>query len=63
MAMSTLLRLHGRRVFDHEIILANQRCDLLILVSCAPTSPFPGVESHGDLRSDVASVSREAMLP
>ncbi len=61
--MSAQLRLHGRRVFDHEIILSSRRCDLLILVSCAPTSPFLGVESHGDLRSDVASVSREAMLP
>ncbi len=62
-AMSAQLHLHGRRVFDHEITLSNRCCDLLILVSRAPTSHFPDVESHRDLRGDVASVPGEAMLP
>ena len=48
-AMSAQLCLHGRRVFDHEIILSPRRCDLLILVSRAPTSSIPNVEGHGDV--------------
>lgn len=30
--MSDLLDMHGRRVFDHEIILSPKCCDLLILI-------------------------------
>ncbi len=36
-AMSDLLRPHGRKVFDHEILLSTQRCDLLILISRVST--------------------------
>lgn len=61
-AMSAQLCLHGRRVFDHEIILSPRRCDLLILVSRAPTCSTPDVESHGDVQGNVASVLRDGMI-
>lgn len=60
--MSAQLCLHGRRVFDHEIILSPRRCDLLILVSRAPTCSTPDVESHGDVQGNVASVLRDGMI-
>jgi hypothetical protein len=43
--MSDLLDLHGRRVFDHEIILSPKCCDLLILISRAPTSFITDVKA------------------
>ena len=43
--MSDLLGLHGRRVFDHEIILSPRRRDLLILISRAPTSFITDVKA------------------
>lgn len=50
-AMSALLRLHGRRVFDHEITLSNRRCDLLILVCSTLASTVSGRESRATSRA------------
>ena len=61
--MSDLLDLHGRRVFDHEIILSPKCCDLLILVSRAPTSPIMDAESYDGLQEDVVAVSHDVTIP
>ena len=43
--IAALLRLHGRRVIDREIILSSRLCDLLILIS--RTVAPPGTETGG----------------
>lgn len=61
--MSDLLDLHGRRVFDHEIILSPKCCDLLILISRALTSPNTDLESCDDVRGDVVTVAQDMTIP
>lgn len=60
--MSAQLRLHGRRVFDHEITLSNRRCDLLILVCSTLASSVSGRKSPRDIRGDTASVLPVVLL-
>ena len=62
-ALSDLLRLYCRRVFDHEIISSPQGYDLLILVSRLPAPFIMNVEATASCRGDVPSAWRDTTIP